>query len=215
MGHTWILAVPGDTTGNRVAGAGKRDALSLSTLSKEHRGERETPPQNSGRMCSWSCQHPILLQRARPLHVPGSPNRLPPCTASPCRGVVSKNNSMLSPKLLLCLLLCHELHVTSHSRESSHSAMLGYPDEATKTDLQRHRVLPGLSNVQATYLLPAEPAVPIESFHLSGLSGSGLLKHLPGAEPFSRLGQRGSTDVSKLREKAQGRKKVPPPGGGT
>lgn len=49
---------------------------------------------------------------------------------------------------------------------------------------QRHRVLPGLSDDQATYLLPAEPAVSIESSCLSGLSGSCLLEHLPGAEPF-------------------------------
>lgn len=165
-------------------------------------------------MCSWSCLHPILLQRARPLHVPGSPNRLPPYTASlgGGGGVLARITQCCPPNF--CSVCSFAMSSPSHLTPEKDPAQPCHPDEATKTELQRHRVLPGLSNVQATYLLPAEPAVPIESSRLSGLSRSGLLKHLPGAEPFSRLGQRGSTDVSKLREKALGRKKSPPPGGG-
>lgn len=163
-------------------------------------------------MCSWSCLHPILLQRARPLHVPGSPNRLPPYTASLGGGGVLARITQCCPPNF-CSVCSFAMSSPSHLTPEKDPAQPCHPDEATKTELQRHRVLPGLSNVQATYLLPAEPAVPIESSRLSGLSRSGLLKHLPGAEPFSRLGQRGSTDVSKLREKALGRKKSPPGGG--
>lgn len=120
-----------------------------------------------------------------------------------CVGGVRKNNSMLSPKLLLCLPLCHKLHVTSHSRESIRSVTQVKPRSQSS-------VLPSLSDDQATYLLPAEQAVPTESSSLSGgLSGSRLLEHLPGAEPFSRLGQRGSTDVSKPRESAGARAREP------
>lgn len=178
MGQTWILAVSGDADRHGVARAGNRDALSPSTPSKEHPGERETP-HKTVEECTVDSVSILSAKEPAPCTLQGAPTGCL-CTASLCKGGVSKNNSMLSPKLL-CLPLCHKLHVTSHSRESVHSVTLGHPDEATKTEL---RVLPGLSDDQATYLLPAEPAVPIESSHLSGLSGSGLLEHLLGAEPF-------------------------------
>lgn len=73
-------------------------------------------------------------QGARLLQAPGSHSG---CLGrvNLCRGV-SKNGTMLSPKLLLCPPLCHKRHLTPHRREGVCSALLWRPDEATKTKLR-------------------------------------------------------------------------------
>lgn len=134
MGQTWILAVSGDVDRHGVERAGNRDALSPSTRSKEHPGERETP-HKTVEECTVDPVSILSAKEPAPCTLQGAPTGCL-CTASLCKGGVSKNNSMLSPKLLLCLPLCHKLHVTSHSRESVRSVMLGHPDETTKTEFR-------------------------------------------------------------------------------
>lgn len=132
MGQTWILAVSGDADRQGAVRAGNRDALSPSTPSKEHPGERETP-HKTVEECAVDPVSILSAKEPAPCTLQGAPIGCL-CTASLCKGEISKDSSMLSPKLLLCLPPCHKLHVTSHSRESVHSVTLGHPDEATKTE---------------------------------------------------------------------------------
>lgn len=144
---------------------------------KSIRAQERDTPQNSGRMYSWSCQHPTR-QRSHPCTLQGAPTGC--LSAQPvCAGGVSKNNSMLSPKLLPCSV-CPFVHVTSHFRENICSVMPGHPDEATKTELRGMESFP---------VCPMSR--PPTSFQLSRLC-SGILQPVRAlGEPPLRASPRG------------------------
>lgn len=150
-----------------------RNTLSPSTPSKNHPGKKRETPHKTMREGAVGPVS-ILSPRSPPPVRSRESQRLPRKSQS-VRGELARTAECCPPKLLLCPPLCHKRHLTPHHRKGVCSALLWRPDEATKTELrgaQRHRVLPGLSDGQATYLRPAEPAVPTESSRLSGLWGS-------------------------------------------
>lgn len=107
--------------GQRGSRWNRNTTLSPSTASKNHPEEKRDTPQNNERRCSWSCQHPVAKEpTSRKLQ--GAPAAA--SEESICAGGVSKNGTMLSPKLLLCPPLCHKRHLTPHRREGVCSALL-------------------------------------------------------------------------------------------
>lgn len=154
-----------------------RNMLSPSTPSKNHPEKKRDTPQNNERRCSWSCQHPDAKEPAS-RKLQGAPAAA--SEESICAGGVSKNGTMLSPKLLLCPPLCHKRHLTPHHREGVCSALLWRARMKPRRQSSEAPSPPGLSDGQATYLGPAEPAVPTESSRLSGLSAQTFKASLRG-----------------------------------